>query len=390
MFLLLDTFSGIAGDMAMAALVDLGVPIEALRDAVAALGVPGIVIQAERVSVASIAATRVTVHCTKPQPQRNFADISALLSASKLDDETRTLAAQIFRRLAEAEAEVHGATPEDVHFHEVGAYDSLADIVGVARALTYVGAELVSTPLPMGRGFVRCQHGTLPLPAPGTLAALRGVPTYDAGIDGELVTPTGAAIVAVTCRRFERWPTFTPLRSGWGAGTRVLPDRPNVLRVVLGSAPVGQVDWVQVEANVDDLTGELAAVAITKLFEAGAADAWAVPITMKKGRPALTVAALCRAALESEVSATMLRETTSIGLRRHVVSRTERPRRTVSVTTRFGTVSVKVSEGPYGPAQLKPEFDECVARAAEHGVPVRVVVAEALSAAWSAALGAPP
>jgi uncharacterized protein (DUF111 family) len=238
----------------------------------------------------------------------------------------------------------------------------------------------------MGHGSVVCRHGVLPLPAPATVACLRGVPTYDAGVEAELVTPTGAAIVASQASRFERWPALQPSAIGWGAGTRQLPDRPNALRAVLGSPLAARStndDFTHyvLEANIDDMTGELSGHVIAKLLEAGALDAWAVPLTMKKGRPGLLLSALGNVASLSALETVMLRETSSIGLRRYGVSRTERPRRIVEVQTEFGPIPVKISGGPYGPAQLKPEFDACATAAQTHGVPVRVVLTAALAAA---------
>ena len=296
------------------------------------------------------------------------------------------LARRIFRRLALAEARVHRVPVETVHFHEVGAVDAIVDVVGAAACFTHLGAEVVCTPLPLGRGTVTCRHGVLPLPAPATLECLAGVPTVDAGVDVELVTPTGAAIAATVARRYERWPSFVPERIGWGAGTRELPDRPNALRVVLGAPFSATRDpasggHVLIECNVDDMTGELAAHALSALLAAGARDAWAVPVTMKKGRPGLTLAALAERGSETRIAEVMLRETSTIGVRYADLERIERPRRLIEVATRYGTVPVKVSEGPYGPPQLKPEFDVCAKLAADAGVPVREVIAEALRVA---------
>jgi uncharacterized protein (DUF111 family) len=256
-----------------------------------------------------------------------------------------------------------------------------------------LGAEVVCAPLPLGHGSVVCRHGTLPLPAPATVACLKGVPTYDAGIEAELVTPTGAAIVASQARAFQRWPALQPLAIGWGAGTRVLPDRLNALRVVLGDrvatdqeAPAATTHVV-LEANVDDMTGELTAHAIVKLLEAGALDAWATPITMKKGRPGLSLSVLSTNATAAVIESVLLRETSSIGLRRYGVSRSERPREMIEVETEFGKIPVKVARGPYGPPQLKPEFDACAAAATAHSVPVRVVLAAALTAALAQTAG---
>jgi uncharacterized protein (TIGR00299 family) protein len=387
--LFFDAFSGVAGDMTIAALLDLGVPLLVVEHAVAALPLEDFHLHRGHAHRSGIVATTFDVHVDGPQPERTYGTIDAMLSASTLDPDTAALARRIFRRLGEAEALVHKMRLEDVHFHEVGAVDAIVDVVGAAAALTWLGAEVVVSPLPMGHGFVHARHGILPLPAPAAVACLRGAPTYAVDVEAELVTPTGAAIVAAAASRFTRWPAIVPEAIGFGAGRRELPDRPNMLRLVLGAradeasddAEAESGSHVLLEANVDDLTGELAAHAIEALLAAGALDAWASPITMKKGRPGLTLAALAAAAQADAVATAMLRETTSIGLRRTAVSRTERPRRIVKVETRYGTIRVKVSEGPFGPPQKKPEFDDCAAAAKTHGVPVREVIAAALAAA---------
>jgi pyridinium-3,5-bisthiocarboxylic acid mononucleotide nickel chelatase len=383
--LFLDAFSGIAGDMTIAALVDLGVPFEVVEKAVSALPLKGVGLRLARAFAGAIGVTRFEVDIGASSRERSYAEIDDMLVRAELASDARELARRIFRRLALAECEVHRIPLEDVHFHEVGAVDAIVDIVGAAACFTYLGAEVVATPLPMGRGFVECRHGTLPLPAPATVGCLRGVPTYDAGIDAELVTPTGAAIVASVASRFERWPELAPERIGWGGGSQRLPDRPNALRVVIGQSEAADAaaegrSHVVLEANVDDMSGELAAHAIRTLLSAGALDAWAAPITMKKGRPGLTLSALCPASAADAVTSVLLRETSSIGVRRIDASRTERPRHVVEVATEYGTIPLKVSGGPWGPPQVKPEFDAC-AHAAEHaGVPVRQVIAAALRA----------
>jgi hypothetical protein len=386
--LFFDAFSGVAGDMTIAALVDLGVPLLVVEHAVAALPIEGMFLERSHVHRSGIVATAFDVHVETRQPERHYAEIDAMLASAPLEPEVAALARRIFRKLAEAEAAVHRMPLEEVHFHEVGAVDAIVDIVGSAAALVYLGCDVSGSPLPMGRGFVKARHGILPLPPPAAVECLRGVPTYGVDLDAELVTPTGAAIVATVATRFERWPTFAPERVGWGAGKRELPDRPNLLRLVLGTRGAGATDeptigasHVMLEANVDDMTGEMAAHAIEALFAAGALDAWAAPITMKKGRPALTIAALAPAPQADAVGAALLRETTSIGLRKIPVSRTERPRRSVVVETAYGRVRVKISEGPFGPPQVKPEFDDCVAAARSHGVSIREVLAAALAAA---------
>lgn len=387
--LFFDAFSGAAGDMTIAALLDLGVPLLVVERALAALPLEGYHIHRGHVHRSGIVATTFDVHLETSQPERTYREIDAMLAGSPLETRAKDLARRIFRRLGEAEAFVHKMPLDEVHFHEVGAVDAIVDIVGAAACLTYLGAEVVASPLPMGRGFVKARHGILPLPPPATVAILRGVPTYSTDLDFEFVTPTGAAILATAASRFERWPTFAPDRTGFGGGQKELSDRPNLLRLVLGTRTSAETTGdfaasathVVLEANVDDITGEVAAYALEAVLAAGALDVWAVPITMKKGRPALTLCALAAAPQADIVASTMLAETTSIGVRRIPVTRTERPRRTVSVTTAFGSIRIKVSEGPFGPPQLKPELDDCAAAARTHGVPLREVVAAALTAA---------
>jgi uncharacterized protein (TIGR00299 family) protein len=385
--LFLDAPSGIAGDMTIAALVDLGVPFSEVQRAVACLPLRGFELVLSSCFAGAIGASHFDVRVQTPQPERGYAEIDALIAHAALPPRTESLARAIFRRLAEAEAEVHRVEIGDVHFHEVGAVDAIVDIVGAAAAFDFLGAEVVSSPLPLGRGSVECRHGVLPLPAPASLLCLRGVPTYDAGIEAELVTPTGAAIVATVASSFVSWPSFIPEHVGWGKGTRELPGRPNALRVVLGEpwlagpGGAGSASHVVVEANVDDLTGELAGHALSALLEAGALDAWLTPIQMKKGRPGLIVSALCPINAADQLGGVLLRETSSLGYRKSAFTRGERPRRSIEIVTRFGPIPVKVSTGPWGSPQIKPEFDVCAARAAAHGVPVREVIQVALSLA---------
>jgi pyridinium-3,5-bisthiocarboxylic acid mononucleotide nickel chelatase len=386
--LFLDAFSGLAGDMIIAALLDLGVPLLVVERAVGKLPLAGFHLHRGHTHRSGIVAATFDVHVEAPQPERTYKWIDDVLANSLLADNVKTLARKIFRRLGEAEAAVHRMPLDDVHFHEVGAVDAIVDIVGAAACFEHLGASVVASPLPMGHGFVNARHGILPLPAPATITCLAGVPTYGVDLAAELVTPTGAAIVATVAERFERWPSFLPSRTGWGAGHRELPDRPNVLRAVLGSRDatvaskeLAESSHVVVESNLDDMTGELAGHAIDILLAAGAVDAWATPITMKKGRPALMLSALAPAAAAENVAAAMLRETPTLGVRFRPVSRTERPREMIMVETSFGPIPVKRSDGGFGPPIAKPEFDACAKAAELHGVPVRVVLAEALAKA---------
>lgn len=372
--------------MTIAALLDLGVPLLVIEHAVSALPLEGVFLERGHAHRSGIVATSFEVIVEPNQPERTYASIDSMLELSPLDPEVRSLSRRIFRKLAEAEAQVHRMPLAEVHFHEVGAVDAIVDIVGAAAALVYLGAEVQGSPLPMGRGFVKARHGILPLPPPATVECLKGIPTYSVDLDAELVTPTGAAIVAATATKFLRWPSFMPDRVGWGAGRKDFPDRPNLLRVVLGSPTSTLEDAAPsashtiVEANVDDMTGEMAAHAIEALIAAGALDAWAAPITMKKGRPALTIAALVETPQADAIGTVLLRETTSIGLRKIPVSRTERPRRHVTVDTPYGRIRIKISEGPFGPPQIKPEFEDCAHAAKTNGVSLREVLQAALNA----------
>ncbi len=382
--LFFDAPSGLAGDMVVGALLDLGVPGSVIDTALAALDLGGYHVHVGKREQCGVFATKFDVHVDASQPARTWEAIRNMLEGSRLDDETRTCAIRIFGHLAQAEAKVHHTSVNEVHFHEVGGVDSIVDIVSAAAALTHIGAEMWVSPLPMGRGFINAAHGVLPLPAPATVECLRGFETYDGGHSFEFVTPTGAAIVGAMARGSKSWPTFSPSCVGWGAGTATIADRPNLLRVILGDVAPGYApgyatrEHVVIETNLDDATGELVAHAIEQLLRAGALDAWATPITMKKGRPAVTLSAIAPAPMADAIAATLLSETTSLGVRRYGVSRTERPRRNIELVTKFGTISIKVSEGPFGPPQVKPEFDDCARAAAKHGVTVREVIAAAI------------
>jgi uncharacterized protein (TIGR00299 family) protein len=389
--LFLDAFSGVAGDMLVAALIDLGVPTSVIEAGLKTLALDGYHLHVSRTARSGIAACKFDVHVGASQPARDYTQIVTLIEAAALDPAAKRIALAAFRVLAEAEARVHGVAVERVHFHEVGAVDSIVDIVASAIALAHLGAEVVTSPLPMSRGVIRTDHGLIPLPAPATLECLRGLPTYATDLDLELVTPTGACLVASTATRATRWPNLTPERTGWGAGTRELPDRPNLLRVVLGRSTElthSEGRHVLIEANVDDLTGELAARCLSQAQRAGALDAWSVPIGMKKGRPALMLCALVEAARAPEVAHALLAESSSLGLRMQPVDRLERKRRHVQVSTDYGPIAVKVADGDGLPPNVAPEYESCLAAAEAHGVALKQVYAAAL-AAYAAQAGGP-
>jgi uncharacterized protein (TIGR00299 family) protein len=387
--LFLDAFSGVAGDMLVAALVDLGIPEKVITDAVAPLPLKGYRLKFEKVAPSGISATRFHVEVKAHKTSRDYALIRAMLEgAAHLDMGAKKLALAAFARLAEAEAEVHGGRPDQVSFHEVGAVDSIVDIVATAAALSYLGARVVCSPLPMGRGFIKCRHGIIPAPAPATVLCLRGAPTYDAGIDAELVTPTGACMVAVAASGFCRWPSFASERVGWGAGTRELPDRPNLLRAVLGREssprftdlpPDGQTH-VLLETNLDNQSSEIIAYAVQRLFEVGALDVWTTPIGMKKGRAATMVSVLAARGDLDQIAGTLLTETSTLGLRIRDINRIERRRRSVFVATEYGDISVKVADGDGFVPNIAPEYESCRAAADTHRIPIKEVYAAAIAA----------
>ncbi|MDB4929870.1 MAG: uncharacterized protein JWM10_2354, partial [Myxococcaceae bacterium] len=348
----LDAFAGVAGDMLVAALLDLGVPPAAITGALDALPVHGYELALAHRTDHGIVATRFLVEVTGPQPQRRYRDIRALLTDAALPPGVRDRALATFAVLARAEGRVHRIDPEEVHFHEVGAVDAIVDVVAACACLDWLGARVNAGPLPMGGGFVRAAHGVLPLPAPAVVEILAGVPTVPAALRGEMVTPTGASLVRANATSFEAWPAMSPVVTGFGAGTRRWPDRPNLLRVVLGDptspAPVTADEAAthyELRCNLDDLSAELVAVLAERLLREGALDAWTTPIGMKKGRPGVMVTALVRAADRERVAAAMLAEGGSLGVRWSPAQRAERPRESVAVETAYGTIAVKVARG---------------------------------------------
>jgi len=381
-----DAPSGLAGDMIVAALIDLGVPPQALEEALGALPLRGYHVHLATKVQSGIVGAHFNVHVDGKQPERTYGEIKKMLLKAKLREGVRARALAAFEVLAQAESQVHKMSLEGVHFHEVGAVDAIVDIVAASAALDHLDAEVWVSPLPMGRGFVKAQHGILPLPAPATVLCLGKLDTYDGGLEFEFVTPTGAALMASQARGSKGWPSMRPAAVGWGAGTATLRDRPNLLRVVLGDPAASAADdgatesLVLLETNLDDISGELLASCIKALMKAGALDAWATPIHMKKGRPAYTLSALTRIDHETEVRKMLLSESTALGLRRQEVQRIARPRHTLTADTPFGDIAVKVAEGDGLPPSRKPEFDACAKAATEHGVPVKDVVQAAMLA----------
>ena len=381
----LDCAAGASGDMLLGALVDAGVPVGTIRAAVGRLPVEPVELVVSTVERHGIGATAVEVRAPDIAATRTWADVRGLVQAADLPDPVRTTALDAFARLARAEAAVHRTTPDEVHFHEVGAVDSIVDVCGAAVALDLLGwPEVVALPPQLGQGFVKTAHGLLPVPPPAVLELLRGLPITPGGPVGEAVTPTGAALLAGLCT-LGLPPPFTPRKIGYGVGTKRWPDRPNVLRMTLGeiTAGSGHLSVFQLELNLDDCPGQLVARAIEAALEAGALDAWAAPCTMKKGRPGLVLAALAPLPRRDAVAEALLAETTSLGLRYWPVDRIELDRELVPVETEHGPVRVKVGRREGKVLSAHPEYEDCAARARERGVPVKEVMAAA-QAAWRA------
>jgi uncharacterized protein (TIGR00299 family) protein len=386
---LLEPIGGIAGDMFLAAALDLGVDRAAVERQLATLGVPGWRLEVRRAESGGIAGTHVQVVVGPPGPdahgaghERSLPEILRIVSGSGLAPRAQQAARAIFERIGRAESRVHGVPVEAVHFHEVGAVDSIVDVCAAAVVLDQLGwPRVVSPPPELGQGFVAAAHGRLPVPPPAVLEILRGVPVRPGGPPGEAVTPTGAAILAELAEVLDpgAMPAFVPARVGYGVGTARWPDRPNVLRMTQGEevAPGGL--WV-LEANLDDCPGQLVARAIEVALAEGALDAWAVPLTMKKGRPGILVSALAASDRRDAIARVLLDETTTLGVRFHAVSRTELGRELVSVETPYGAVRVKVARRGDAVVGAQPEYEDCLARAKERGVPVKEVLAAAQGA----------
>lgn len=380
-----DCFSGISGDMALGALLDAGLPLEALRAELAKLDLSGWSLAAERGTRAFLAGTRALVDAPEQPTHRHLADVQAIIGRSALAPAVQERSLRVFARLAEAEGQVHGIPAEQVHFHEVGALDAIVDIVGVVAGLHMLGVEAVyASPLPLGHGWVRAAHGQLPLPAPATLALLAsvGAPTIPDDLPFELVTPTGAALLAALAE-FRR-PPMRVARVGYGLGKRDTP-RPNALRVWLGEADVqAQQDnnaLVLLETNIDDQPAEQLAYAAEQLLALGALDAWLAPILMKKGRPATLLSALVPAALEDAAVALIMRETSTLGVRRRPTERHVAGREVVEVQTPLGPVRVKRKHWRGDDLGAAPEYEDCARLARAHNLPLREVYQIALASA---------
>ena len=383
MFAYFDCFSGISGDMSLGALLDLGVPLKWLNKTLAGIPLDGFQIKIAPVYRSGIRANQVEVLIEDHPHERNFAAIKSIIDKSPLSDTVKSTSISIFARLAEAEAGIHGCTPEEVHFHEVGGIDAMVDIIGTTLCLDYLGIDQVAaSKIPLGKGFVTCEHGKLPVPAPATVAILRDVPVYGTDIAHELVTPTGAAIISGIARSFGSLPEMRIQQVGYGAGARELESRPNLLRIMAGEALTQSPDaqaglqtdqvWI-VETCIDDMNPEVFGYVMDRLFEDGALDVYWIPVYMKKNRPGTMVQVLCHSRNRDAVTQRVLSETTSIGVRYYEARRRLLGRDQFTLKSSFGKIGVKRIQDPSGNSRLVPEYEICKKIALKNDIPLRVV-----------------
>lgn len=381
-----DCFSGAAGDMILGALVAAGLDSDVLRADLGKLNLDGYELKIHRTRKQGFAAVKVDVAVTEKQTHRHLRHITEIIDAAGLSSDVKQRAKQVFCRLAEAEAKVHGTTVEEVHFHEVGAVDAIVDVVGAAIGFERLGLErIVCSSIPTGSGTVTCAHGVMPVPAPAVAELLVGVPLAACDEVGELTTPTGAAILTTMAETYSPLPPMRIVRTGYGAGNRDGANRPNVLRLIIGEAlgsgsPTDEV--VSLEANLDDATGEQIGYACERLLEAGALDVCTTPIMMKKGRPGVLLSVLCPLEKEADCRRIIFTETTTFGIRRRICSRHTLERRSRTVATRFGEIRVKLGILEGAVVRASPEYDDCAAAARANGVALREVMDAALEA-WS-------
>ncbi len=380
-----DCFAGAGGDMIVGALLDAGADPAAVADALAQLDLPGFSVRHEIVQRGGMAGVKFHVDVTgEDHPHRHLESILALIDGAGLPERAADRARRIFTRLARAEADVHGIDVQEVHFHEVGAVDSIVDIVAACVALELLGVDRVlCSPIALGSGTVTCAHGTLPVPTPATAKLVAGVEVFSCGVDGEATTPTAAAVLTTLAESYGPMPAMSVSAVGCGAGTRDAGPLPNLLRVFVGSAGEGAVDdAVELSANIDDCSGEIIGATIQALLAAGCLDAWATPIVMKKSRPAWMLGALCAPGDVAAAQRIIFSETTTFGIRSRPCRRTKLVREMATVETACGPIRIKVGLLDGQVVTASPEFDDCKTAAQTHHLPVKDVYTQALRA-WA-------
>lgn len=375
--LYVDCYSGMAGDMWLGALMDLGAPIEAADEALGSLGINGLRIEAAKTTVAGIKATKINV-VSPPSPTdgRSWREIKTLIEAAKMNDPAKSLSILVFERLAMAEAQVHGCPIDQVHFHEVGAHDSIADIVGTCALYLSLSIDACyCSPIPVPQGVTETAHGLMPLPAPATAELLKGIPTVASKSHREIITPTGAALTVSLATEYMPWPDMTVSDIGYGAGSMELPW-PNLLRLVAGTM-TSKIDtgMVCMETNIDDMDPRIYSTLIESLFSAGAVDAWLSTIIMKKGRPAITVHALAPTDKKEDCLTALLSESSSLGVRIYPCTRSVLPRKIIEIDTRLGQARFKLSGDAYT-GKLSVEYNDAREIAKKLGRPLIGVIKE--------------
>jgi uncharacterized protein (TIGR00299 family) protein len=378
-----DLIGGVSGDMFVAALLDLGLSRNKLRSELGKI--PGLKFDFKAVTktVNSIHATGFRVICAKQEAPRSWRQIRDLIKRSQLGAAIKSVGIEIFSCLAEAEAKIHGVAPDEVHFHEVGATDSIVDIMAVAIGTQELDIDAFHfSPIPLGRGLTRSRHGLLPVPGPATLELLRGLPTYGVDVESETVTPTGAAIVRTLGTAFGEQPRMTVEKIGYGTGQKEFPTRPNLFRLLIGQ--VSDIwrneEMVVLETNIDDMNPQLYDHVMERLFSADAKDVFMSAIQMKKNRPGTLLAVICEPAQRQKLTEIILQETTTIGVRYHAVHRVILPRQSKKIKTRYGEVTVKIVEQPDGRRRMAPEYDDLRRIAAVKKLPMKLIHDEVMRA----------
>ena len=378
-----DCFNGISGDMVLGALADAGLDFSAWKAEVEKLGLEGYTISRKKVRRAGFPGTKVNIKVTAAQPERKYSGIRKLIEKSGISSASKKMGLDIFRTLAEAEARAHGVSPEEIHFHEVGAVDSIIDIAGSAIALSMMGVErIASSPVNLGSGMVRFSHGTFPVPAPATAEIIksRSVPVFSSDVKAELTTPTGAAIITTLSESFGPMPQMEVHSTGWGAGDREFEGTPNMLRVFIGEAvdSYEQDEVVITEANIDDMDPRIYEYVMERLFEEGALDVWLTPVIMKKSRPAVTLSVMAAADIADRMAEVILFETTTFGVRRYRAGRKKLAREFIEAAAGRGSAKVKVGRSGKRIIKAMPEYEDIKAIAKKSKKPLREVLAEVI------------
>jgi pyridinium-3,5-bisthiocarboxylic acid mononucleotide nickel chelatase len=371
-----ELIGGVSGDMFVAALLDLGLTLSTLKSELKKIPTLKFELKASKKLVHSVRATQFHVSCGHHEPARSWQQIRALIQRSKLAREIKETGIGIFSRLAEAEAKIHGVAVDRVHFHEVGATDSIVDIMAAAIGIRELGIEkLHFSPIPLGRGLARSAHGPLPVPGPATLELLTGLPVFGVDIEGETVTPTGAAIACALAKSFGNQPAMTIDKIGYGTGEKEFPNRPNLFRLVLGEASCGfnEEEMLLIETNIDDMNPQFYDYVMERLFEAGARDVFLAPIQMKKNRPAILLRVIAEPRDREKLTKIIFQETSTIGIRYYPIARTILKRKSKKIKTRYGEVAVKIVGQPDGRKRAMPEYDDIKRIAAAQKLPIKLV-----------------